>query len=299
MPNRPRLQRKTDLTAPGEPLIINRSPLEASIRFAAWSEATGIASEDLLVSGLVSVPLPVYPAEFPAGLRRWEGTKASAMWHPFTWLPERVAHRYTIESDDGPDRLESDDEWAVRVALETTASGLYNESSGTWMDVLASAGFDVDSDQDLAAVAAWLHGAPNPDLDRIDLTGYFLIEADAAWAVKVASGRIDDLRAIAWAHQADDLAEWCSHLIDPDDPRRHSTDIMTAVSTLATLGQATFSDITDEILPGVTERAFWEQMATLVRDRSEARETLDKIQDHLLAIRDVYHPRLLELAELG
>jgi len=209
-------RRSSDL-GPGEHLLLPASVLDTTARLTAWKEFTGLGDDDLLLSPLSAVPLPM-PWTVPAGRRRWAGLRPEAMWHPLLWLPRRLATPCLLHDPArGRTRGEAYDEWALRVVLELVESApvvveggrwlllhdpahgrhvrpaepgddalepLYDVHSGTWLDVLATVGLDVDDPADLGRVRAWLDGAPDAALDGVDLDRHLRARGrDDAWAL--------------------------------------------------------------------------------------------------------------------
>ncbi|WP_156891408.1 hypothetical protein [Agromyces subbeticus] len=203
-------RRRPFLTEPGERLIVASNAWDVATRFTDMVDATGLPGDFIHTTPLVAVPLPIRTVHGDERTgRRWPSTvHPEFMWHPFMWLPDRVALRYRIASDDDPRgyTLETDAEWAVRVALEVTATGLYDTATGTWLDVLDTVGLDIDNSVDLARVEEWLNGEPDADLDRIDISDAFAADGeDEHWAFEVASGLIPQLQPASWAIMADSL----------------------------------------------------------------------------------------------
>ena len=209
-------RRRAAFHVPGEPLVVSSSPMECVERLAAMSELTGLPAEMLLSTPIVTTPIPRYPAQWADGHRRWAEVRPEAMWHPLMWLPKRVAHRYTLVSEPTPEAiaagdtsgtraLESDDAWALRVCLEVSSAGLYDEEHG-WLDVLSGAGLDIDDDADLARVQEWLEGADDPLLDGIDLTPLLLRE-QPDWGVGEAAAWLPTLRLMVWGTHSEALVE--------------------------------------------------------------------------------------------
>lgn len=249
--------RRPLVTEPGEPLLVARDPLEAALRFTVFAEATGVPETDLLVSPLCAIPLPVFPAQWEQGRRRWAGARAEAMWHPLMWLPRRVAGRYQVRQPDGSTAPESDDAWAVRVALEMTFSGLYDDATGTWMDVLALHGIDIANPAGIIRVQNWLDGADDPVLNGIDLTPLLDVPEDRAWAVAAATEMLPDLYTTSWALASDSLLEALDDLAE----RAHSGQVDIAgakwhAGMVAYLAEDSFRTLPEA--EGTT--AFWAQM---------------------------------------
>lgn len=191
---------------PGEPLLAPLTPQECAVRLAVFCASTGIDPNEVVYSPLCTTPLPLYPPQFPSGRRRWSGVRPDAMWHPLMWLPTRTAARVRTAVGDAEPALETDEQWASRVAIELTAAGLYNEVEGTWLDVLDLYGLDVEDSQTLVRIGAWLKGEPDPVLDTIDLTSHFG-DADISWSVAAAWDATNQLRPLAWYLHAEELAE--------------------------------------------------------------------------------------------
>lgn len=152
-------------TEPGQILLLPGNPLEGGYTCSSYAQATGVSYESLVHSPLVSIPVPVYPDGGFTDLPRWEGTRPEMMWHPLMWLPEWVYTRQVADPETS--RLENDDEYAVRIALDLAETEMYDAASGTWLDVLALAGLDVDDPSDLQRVRAWLAGAPDRLLEEL------------------------------------------------------------------------------------------------------------------------------------
>lgn len=234
-------KRRQFLTEPGEQLLLCQSAVQMAVRYTEWLEFTGVAAvPDAVVSDpVVAIPLPVYEADWPErGLRRWPGTRPEAMWHPLMWLPRRLSGRYELAGTQNPPaELESDQLWAVRVCLELTASGLYDPDHG-WVDILDTAGLDIDNATDLLRVRRWLDGADDDLLDSIDLSGYLDI-TDQHWAVRSAIGLVETLVPASWAVMADDLIEMADDLTSPE-PTEESSDNTAAMGRMLTsLAQST------------------------------------------------------------
>lgn len=161
---------------PGEQLVLfhHIDPVAFFERIRWFRDTAGLADEQVVASLLCGVPLPVAEKDDLGLIARWPSESADILWLPVFWLPEALALRYTVQSEDG-ERVETDDEWAIRVAIELTGSGLYDPETGSWLDVFAAHGIDKDAPDTALRVAAWLEGESDPQLDAIDLTGYFTL----------------------------------------------------------------------------------------------------------------------------
>ena len=245
------------LTSPGEPLEIAPDPIEAAIRFGAFIEATGLAAPWVLTSSLAAIPLPIYPANWPQGRKRWAGVRADMMWHPLMWLPNRVANRYPITDDDGRSVIEDDDTWSVRLCWELLASGMYDQESGTWVDVLAMVGMSVDNPADLGRIEEWLDGASDPTLDGLDTTAFYENQDDPDWAIHVAMDRLEGLRLVSWALAAESLFDALADFSDAAaEQQLEPAQAIWTGKLLADLGNARFDSIPDDF-PGHGDEAAW------------------------------------------
>lgn len=198
-------------------------------RLEQWIAETGMATSNVLSTPLVAAPLPLHARHLPAGRRGWEGLDPGLLWHPLLWLPERLARPYVIvEGDD--DRLESVDEWAIRLALELTASGMYDPATGGWVDVLALHDLDITGPGQLSRLGAWLAGARDDELDAVDLAPYVTATEDPDWAVQVTAAIFEDVVAASWSLVASDLLA-ILHGMDGPDLDEH------ALGEVITLGQ--------------------------------------------------------------
>lgn len=168
--------RHSFLLEPGEGWLLSPDLFAYVDRFSEFMEASGLTDEQFIVSPVVSIPIPSVDA-MTSVLRTWSAVHPEMMWHPFFWLPDAVSSRVLI-SDVSGDRLESDEEYLVRVMAQCTLSGLFDVETGTWLDVLAQAGLDLSSDAELDRVEAWQAGGDDDLLDSIDLSRVFT-EADA------------------------------------------------------------------------------------------------------------------------
>ena len=298
------------MTEPGEPLEVASSTLRSAARYRTWAADTGIGAEWLTPQPLCCVPLPVYPAGWPAGRRRWPGLRPAMMWHPLLWLPERLATRYTLLDDTGGRSTEPDDVWALRVCLEVQASGLYDADTGSWLDVLSLAGLDGDDPDTATRVAAWLDGRPDPVLDGVDLTEHVDRLSDPDWAVFAAIDELPALQVISWAVTALDLLEACEELTETGGDTGRVRRAAAAIAALAGTNLRGLPDdgglsVTGDRDPpadeppagrGVNaEDAWWDGMVNRIRlFTGDPRELIDTLvrdmADRLTIILDIYAP---------
>lgn len=293
------LRRPSFLEA-GEPLLLSRQAMGTAVRLQEFLVESGLSADDVLTSPMSSMPLPIYTdfGILPTGQprKRWAGTRAEFMWHPLMWLPPRVAGRYSIVDDEGDSELEDDDLWAIRVALELTVSGMYDIASGTWVDILAASGLDIEHPAHLARVRSWLDGEPDEILDAIDLSDYLDVDPPD-WALQVAQAEREDLQQASWALIADDLLSFAD---DTQDPAFGFTpaESVQALRTVASLGADLLFDVPDHTEDGVStgagnepHNAFLVRIYDLLEASPETRPGLaNQVGDRLLAIREAYWP---------
>lgn len=220
------IRRRKYLQEPGEGLLLNQpdpdteagagapAMVKQAGRLQQWMDETGMAPDEVLSTPLVSTPLPLH-LKATEGRRRWAGLRAHIMWHPLMWLPERMAEPYVLVTEDGQ-RPESLEEWAVRVALELTASGMHDPATGGWVDVLALHDIDIGAPGQVERIDNWLHGAPDDELGNVDLEPYVTSSEDPEWAVQVTAAVIEDLVAGAWSITAADLISIAHGMDTPD-----------------------------------------------------------------------------------
>lgn len=295
-------KRRALLTEPGEPLIVALSPIESAIRHAQFTEATGVPAAALTVSDLCSIPLPVYPADFGAP-RRWPSVRPEAMWHPLLWMPPRVANRYFVDATKS--ELESDDLWSVRVALSMTMSGLYDDSSGTWVDILSLVDIDIDTSAGVGRVRRWLDGGPDVELDGLSdqVAGLLeLSDPDDDLAATVAMESLGALRISAWAFTADNLFETCLDLRAGRQADRPNSDLRLALEMISNFALVSFARMDCE--DGTREIDYWlcitgelsKAATSEVGSGEQMMFALDGIQHRLGALRDTYWPQMLAQA---
>lgn len=225
--------RRSFLLERGEPLLVPRDPLRSLANHVATANLTGLPQALLVASRMSEVPVPVDGGR--DGDRRVAGVRAEAMWWPLLWLPERLTRRVDYQVVDGdvwvvdpdglfegdsrsvpqpisgvPVRHETTDVWVVRVLMEVEAVGLYDPDSGTWGDVLSEIGLDVDDQDDVARVSAWLGGYHDSDLDYLNTQflcdgGHVPDGESPTWAFRAAIATYPDLLDAAWTYGSDTM----------------------------------------------------------------------------------------------
>lgn len=192
-------RRRGFILEPGESLLFNSSAMSVISRWTDFKTASGLEDRDFHVSPLVAIPVPRYPVEWPAGRKRWVGTRPDFMWHPFMWMPQRLRAKFV-----NGDYQEDDTELALRVALEMERAGFYDVQTGQWLDILSMNGLDIEDKETQARVSAWMAGADDDVLDSIDLEPQFSgAEAIEAW--QDVYNMFPGVQGSQWAIFADDF----------------------------------------------------------------------------------------------
>ena len=111
--------------------------------------------------------------------------------------------------------MESTTTWSIRVALELSASGLYSIEEG-WIDVLATAGIDIDNEADLARIEEWQAGSPDAVLDSINLDLHLALDNNPNWALQSAMALQEPVIHAQWVMLADSLMEIIYDATYPD-----------------------------------------------------------------------------------
>lgn len=244
------------LTDEGEPLLTPVGPFDAAVRLQRFHEATGIDIGGIVTSPLSGLPVPVYPAQLPDGRRRWPGLRPEAMWHPLMWLPKTVrARRFVAVGNDQP-TIEDNDLWVARVMVELSTAAkydedldqwipLYDEASGGWVDILALHGLDIETTEVQDRVAAWLDGAPDTDLDAIDLAGCFDTDEQMPdWSVVYAWNAIGILLPAAYAVYAHALAGHIEDILGSPDVDAET--LATTFRLVASIAAGSFTEVDGE-----------------------------------------------------
>jgi len=282
------------VTKPGEALILPQSPIDELLRASDFIAELGLHRTEVVDSRLVALPIPRY-TEQPEGEgrgARWSSVKPEWLWHPFFWLPERLASRYATTGDDGQRVVESDDQWALRVMWEMTASGLYDSESGEWVDVLSLAGLNIDDGATAMRITEWQLGIDDPDLDNLSLDALLRVEDDPDWAI-VAAGSIEDpVRRTVWARAANTLLDWC-YRTEADYEDNHDVQrLRRQISSILRTGQTFLTGITSDGFGSHNAEGidpFWaDQISVLDSTREDELPSLlmDEISVHCGDIRD-------------
>ncbi|WP_251153833.1 hypothetical protein [Cellulosimicrobium sp. Marseille-Q4280] len=278
-------------------------------RRLAFLTATGLVEDEVIASPLLTMPFPICGDLGPAPLagqydtrRRFPHVSAEALRNPLFWLPPSLYERQVRPEPTGADNdpwaapdprstdplapaqfeldedsglwVETDDAWALRVALVLTESGLYHpgaavrdeqgnlvldsagmpildpgdENAGTWLDVLAMVDLDPADVADAERIAAWLDGAFDPDLDTIDLEP-LLATSDPSWALDVVHAMWELNWRTAWGRIGSDMTDEWSWLALLGDLVAGQGDLSDPdkANDLARLAAMTVADMADEL----------------------------------------------------
>lgn len=230
-------RRRQYLTTPGEGMILSPDLNVFSERFNQFIEDADLGSDDLVSSPVVAFPIPQATRGTDGALLRWDGINPAMMWHPLFWLPAEVALRVQIrDTEHGEYRVESNDEWLLRVAVQVTAAGLFDVETGTWMDTLAHFGIDIEEPGMLERIDAWNAGGDDPDLDRVNLTWFFegfSVHDDLAMSILTEAP--DYVRA-QWALSADFLGSWIREVRTAEHDEETLKYAATALTLTAAVG---------------------------------------------------------------
>lgn len=209
-------RRREFLVEPGSGVALSPDIDNYLDRRAQFIQLTGLSPSDLVSSPLVRIPIPQGMKD-PHGVPlRWDGVKPEALWHPFFWLPASVALRARVVDEDGRERIESDEEYLIRVIVQCVQAGLLEVDTGTWLDVPSKFGIDVDDPDTRARLVRWEQGAEDPLFDRIDIEPLFAgcdINSDI---VRNATGQTPLYVLAQWAYTSEHLGRTISDLQEDD-----------------------------------------------------------------------------------
>jgi len=193
----------TYLCVPGEPLLSTQGPMATIADAAEMRRWCGL---DCVASTLVATPVPRYTddgylPDMPSPI---------SLAHPLLWLSPSEACRKVTPGG----WMEDDDEWAVRICALMTAAGFYDIPTGRWNNILNVANIDIAQPTHLQRVYAWQHGAPDVQLDALDISGFMDTSKDPTWGTDYASSIMDVLRQQSWEACLDEIKTRAARL-DP------------------------------------------------------------------------------------
>jgi hypothetical protein len=279
-------RRRTFLTEPGLPLLLPSDAAGLTRTFHEFLTLSRLSADDVVITPLVTIPVPQLSRS--AGPRGWpEDINPAVMWHPLFWLPERVALRYRYDDNS----IETDQEWAVRVALETSVSLLFNPEDGTWFDPLHAAGLDIDDPAVQDRITAWLAGQEDPELDAIDLTDILEQQDDPHWAQTASVELLPTLVPASWALLADDLAQQAGELaIELDEPSEIAEQAH-VLTILASSVLAGIPPLPNKQAPSELWAEISEELSQWAGGRDELVDgPIAQLEESLYEVRDSYWP---------
>ncbi|KYH44807.1 hypothetical protein AZH51_12335 [Branchiibius sp. NY16-3462-2] len=196
-------QRRPGLS-PGTSLILPGNVVDYVVAFDDFASAISVPAPSLMASPLIGLPLP------PAG---WSPRDFAPelIWHPMAWLPERLKRPLTNGDD-----VEPDNGWVLRVGLELQESGLYDQVSGSWFDVLTHLGIDPANADDAHRLSSWLAGGPDRRLDEFDLDELIFVEDAPEWSLEAAISSLEPLEVVARTKAARQLLAMCNETLTGD-----------------------------------------------------------------------------------
>lgn len=221
--------------------MLSRSPVEAMARLGEQITAWGLGPESLFASPLCAVALPLasrpsWPPRCFAGRLHPE-----ALWSPLLWLPPHLA----VPAED-----ESLFAWTARVALELTASGIYDQGTGTWLDMASF----VEGELSAERAERWLSGGPDPSLDALDLTPLVWDEVDPLWALDKVEADYGWLSVVSWSLWSESLADELADLL-----RGSSEGVSAHLDMLVAVAGKWLAGVPDEVSVG--EGRWWAERA--------------------------------------
>lgn len=234
-------RRKPFYTEPGQRLILTTGLMDFAERVDEFADASGLDVSDFVSHPVVTVPLPRAIRDDHENLLRWTGLNPVFLACPLFWLPKHVALRYRIRYPDGSVQIETDAEWSLRVALEMNASGLYDEDTGTWVDVLSVYGLDVDDVKTQHRIRQWLAGGKDVVLDSINISQFFEPQDNnPEWALSIVDATRDAVLQAQFAASAQSLML----TVDDTMSQHHDAAFLHAFAAfVASLGLLGFQDL--------------------------------------------------------
>ena len=103
--------------------------------------------------------------------------------------------------------------------------------SGTWLDVLSTVGLDADDEVVQARIVEWLEGAPDAELDSIDLSAGLDDLEDVDWSREQAEELLALLVPASWAVLSNDLITMVSDALSDEElsPETLAMDTRTVI----------------------------------------------------------------------
>lgn len=292
-------------TEPGELLLLASSPLLTTTRFANFVVDSNLSPSRVTVSRMCPVPIPRYVVGAKDDKRQFPvGTNPSLLWHPLFWLPETLRTRVRYErADSTPDNrmfhVETEDEWVARVALTLSTAGVYDPEQGTWLDMLSVVGLDSEDEMVIDRLQEWLEGAPDEDIDRIDLSEFVDIPGQPFWSLRSIESIYPVMEDASYATLTNGTLEIIEIIVEKSESVEElAADFAAAVQALDLV-------IGSDIDVKVDDEDFLTLTADVYKTASEYTGTWADLVDGvfsyyrnaLTAVRDLYWPSLQSLVE--
>lgn len=181
------IRRRPWLLEPGTPLIGEHDPVDNVLVFEELLRLTGLAIDpaddeigyDVISSPAGPFPLIInWPPEVDAPDDNLASLNPETAWHPMFWLPASIRYPLVTERADGQLEIEDPLHWHFRASISISDAGIYEESTGEWLDPLATfLGLDIDDPEVQQRVKAHLAGGDDPELATIPSTLAALVDA--------------------------------------------------------------------------------------------------------------------------
>lgn len=205
-------QRISWMVGPGVSLFPASSLSTAMGRANLAGQESGLGQEYWAFSPLLQIPVPVPDV---AGAR-WPGVAPDYLRLPIFWLPKEVAAPVIYHREDGSTFDEPTKAWMLRIGMELTLSGLYDEESGSWLDVLSTFGIDPSEEGFEQRYSSWVAGNPDPQLDAVSLDEYLVEDRDLVF--DIVDAIYDDAGQVGAVVTASSLRADLAKLMANDEP---------------------------------------------------------------------------------
>lgn len=264
----------------GKSIVLSLDPLKHVDLWSSFCDDMGLEDKNVLSSIMCPLPVPEMPME-----RVRAGARADMLWHPFLWLPPHISSRRSERE------VADQDLYALRVAIEVDGTGFYDRGTGTWLDVCSTVGVNLGEPGGLERAQAWLDGAPDTDLDGIDLTDCSSDPSNPMWASDKAGAMFDLLLEVEWSKSAAAQVDKLHELLSGADLQ----DAKDAAWTVADLSAAWFKRVPaigSSRLPGRPSDVF-EALKERLEKPGTTRDELygelvPALVDALIVVRDTY-----------
>lgn len=271
---------------PGDRLILVPDATKWMSDAAEFERELGDGQREFIYN-IPACATPLYERheEGPAGI------PLRVAWHPVFWLPTKLAR---------PLPEESDAEWGYRVATAFIEHGIYTPDDGSWVDIPAWLGLDLDHPIDRAHIQNWLAGNPVPALDSIDwetINGLYPATPETDHVGIQDSIINTDLYTQAqWTLTTQSLFDTVAAALDGLETAAAAAKAPEVFDLLAPTVLMTLADV-PEIFDGWG--TIWESVepisAALRGPGADTVELLGDLTSQIVAIHDTYAPALTEV----